>query len=246
MLIYKIGNNQIFFVKYSYYSLIFLNQVILTAKESAISAKLTEIYFKTFERFMDKESDLVQTRILTAILTGLNRSYPFVSAKKQEEFEEQTNMFYRITHTSVFNRSTQALILLFQIHSASGQAPDRYYRALYDRLLAPDLHNSSKLSMFLNLLFRSVNADNNESRVFAFIKRILQVGAQAKPSLVCGMLFLISEIIKRHPKLWTAIQQPEERPSGTDEKDSLYQPFKRDPQYSNANESCFWELVCIF
>ena len=50
--------------------MIFLNQIILTAKEESISVKLTEIYFKTFRRFMDSKSELVQTRILSAILTG--------------------------------------------------------------------------------------------------------------------------------------------------------------------------------
>ena len=173
---------------------------------------------------------------------GLNRSYNFVSKDKQKKFEEQTNMFYKIVHTSLFNRSTQALILLYQVHSASGEnIPDRYYRALYERLFAPDLQHASKLSMFLNLLYRSVNSDQNTTRVYAFIKRALQICPQSKPSLICGILFLISEIIRNRPKLWTCVQQPEE---SIIDNSNVYDPFKREPQFSNANESCLWELVC--
>ena len=54
----------------SYYALILLNQVIITAKEESVSLKLTEIYFTIFRRYMEDTSSLVQTRILTAILTG--------------------------------------------------------------------------------------------------------------------------------------------------------------------------------
>merc|ERR1712137_540901 len=226
-----------------YYALIFLNQVILTTKEENVSLKLTEIYFTVFRRYMEDTSTLVQTRILTAILTGLNRSYPFISAKKQEDFTAQTDVLYKIVHTSAFNRSTQTLMLLFQMH-ASTDVPDRYYRALYDRLLAPDLHHASKVSMFLNLLFRSVNRDGNITRVNAFLKRVLQICSHSKPSLICGMLYLVSEVIKNRPKLRTCIQQPEEASLVATEngEDSYYNGQMREPQFSRAEESCLWEI----
>ena len=218
--------------------------MILTTKEENVSLKLTEIYFTVFRRYMEDTSTLVQTRILTAILTGLNRSYPFISAKKQEDFTAQTDVLYKIVHTSAFNRSTQTLMLLFQMH-ASTDVPDRYYRALYDRLLAPDLHHASKVSMFLNLLFRSVNRDGNITRVNAFLKRILQICSHSKPSLICGMLYLVSEVIKNRPKLRTCIQQPEEASLVATEngEDSYYNGQMREPQFSRAEESCLWEIV---
>ena len=160
-------------------------------------------------------------------------------------------MFYQLVHSSIFNRSTQSLMLLFQVHKTSQNVPDRYYRALYERLTAPDLHHASKISMFLNLLYRSVNGDSNTTRVYAFLKRSLQVCSLAKPSLICGILYLVSEVIKNRPKLWTCIQQPEEASSvevaaGDDTPhQGEYDPFKREPQYSRADESCLWEIVRI-
>ena len=55
--------------------------------------------------------------------------------------------------------------------------------------------------MFLNLLFKAIKADPSEERMRAFIKRLLQV-AEAQPSqLLCGLLFLLSEVLKARPEL---------------------------------------------
>ena len=96
--------------------------------------------------------------------------------------------------------------------------------------------------MFLNLLFRSVNRDSNVSRVYAFLKRSLQICSHSKPSLICGILYLVSEVIKNRPKLRTCIQQPEEAGLAVAEN-SYYNGQMREPQFSKAEESCLWEIV---
>ena len=48
--------------------------------------------------------------------------------------------------------------------------------------------------MFLNVLYQTMKVDKNKDRVFAFVKRILQLCLQEKPSLACGALFMISEV----------------------------------------------------
>lgn len=52
---------------------------------------------------------------------------------------------------------------------------DRYYRALYSKLVTKHYHSESKHLIFFNLLFKSLRADPVIERVQAFIKRILQV-----------------------------------------------------------------------
>jgi ribosome biogenesis protein MAK21 len=74
-----------------------------------------------------------------------------------------------------------------------------------------------------------------------------------KPSFICAGLFLVSEVIKSRPLLWACIQQPEDEElevvcsSTSDASDkprsTSYDPTKRDPKYSNADNSCLWELV---
>jgi ribosome biogenesis protein MAK21 len=58
---------------------------------------------------------------------------------------------------------------------ARASLSDRFYRALYDKLLAPELRTSSKHAMFLNLCFKAMRHDNMAARVAAFAKRLLQV-----------------------------------------------------------------------
>ena len=57
--------------------------------------------------------------------------------------------------------------------------------------------------MFLNLLYRSLKRDESASRLRTFIKRILQVCLTCPPQLACGLLYLVSELIKTRPELKT-------------------------------------------
>ena len=52
---------------------------------------------------------------------------------------------------------------------------DRFYSALYKKILDPSLPTSSKQVMFLNLLYKALKSDPSIDRVKAFIKRLLQV-----------------------------------------------------------------------
>lgn len=71
---------------------------------------------------------------------------------------------------------------------------DRFYRALYDILLHKDLFKSSKQTMFLNVLYKTLKNDNNMARTVAITKRLLQVCMIQKAPFVCGTLFLLSEV----------------------------------------------------
>lgn len=55
--------------------------------------------------------------------------------------------------------------------------------------------------MFLNLLYKSLKADIVLRRVKAFVKRLLQVSCDQKPTFACGALYLVSEVMKAKPGL---------------------------------------------
>ena len=76
----------------------------------------------------------------------------------------------------------------------SDNISDRYYVALYRKLGDPELKRSARQSMFLNLLFKSMKKDTCQRRVFAFIKRLLQVCSYQPPTFVCAALILLSEV----------------------------------------------------
>ncbi|KAI2472162.1 CBF-domain-containing protein [Annulohypoxylon bovei var. microspora] len=203
-------------------------------------------------------------KLVSAILTGVNRAVPFSQAE-QSTLESHLDTLFRITHSSNFNTSIQALMLIQQVAASRHLATDRFYRTLYESLLDPRLITSSKQALYLNLLYRSLKTDVDVRRVKAFVKRMLQVLNLHQPSFVCGIMYLIIDLCVTFPDLKTLINAPEEhddeeaapgvasdapletpadRPEDQSAKaEGVYDGRKRNPEYSNAHRSCLWELV---
>ncbi|KAM7480648.1 hypothetical protein LguiA_028861 [Lonicera macranthoides] len=152
----------------------------------------------------------MDSRLLTALLTGVNRAFPFVSSNEADDIiEVQTPMLFHLVHSKNFNVGVQALMLLDKISSKNQIVSDRFYRALYSKLLLPTAMSSSKEEMFIGLLLRAMKTDINLKRVAAFAKRLLQISLQQPPQYACGCLFLLSEILKARPPLWNMVSQNE-------------------------------------
>lgn len=182
-----------------------------------------------------------------------------------------------MTHSSNFNTSIQALILIQQLSASLPGSNDRFYRTLYESLLDPRLLTSSKQTLYLNLLFRALKSDVNVKRVKAFSKRLLQIIAMHQPSFACGTLYLLREMEGVFTSLRAFIDEPQEDESDEEEifqdvqedhgnsqspksgvnhivggaepkatrPSRVYDGRKRDPEYSNAERSCLWELVSL-
>ena len=182
------------------------------------------------------------SRLIGAILTGVNRALPFAQmhlsddssavyvlpspvhcigsyAETTYSFQKHIDTLFRITHTSTFNISLQALTLILQISttlsapssskaSSSAQASgsafstslrDRFYRTLYASLTDPRLSTSNKQALYLNLVFKALKADHDTGRVAAFVRRFVQVlasgaGAGGAVEFVAGGLYLLGEV----------------------------------------------------
>ncbi|VFQ65516.1 unnamed protein product [Cuscuta campestris] len=151
----------------------------------------------------------MDSRILSALLTGVNRAFPYVASNEADEIVQiQTPILFQLVHSKSFNVGVQALMLLDKISSKNQVISDRFYRALYSKLLLPAAMNSSKEEMFFGLLLRAMKNDINLKRVAAFAKRLLQVSIQQPPQYACGCLFLLSEVLKEKP-LWNMMLQRE-------------------------------------
>lgn len=165
------------------------------------------------------EVEDVNSRLISAVLTGVNRALPFAKVDMNggdDVFKKHIDTLFLITHTSTFNISLQALTLILQISTAlSDSAPpsssknaepsfsrslaDRFYRTLYTSLLDPRLSTSNKQAMYLNLLFKALKADHNLERVKAFVRRFIQilavgVGGTGGVEFVSGGLYLLGEV----------------------------------------------------
>lgn len=152
----------------------------------------------------------MDSRLFKALLTGVNRAFPFVSSEESDEIiEAQMPILFQMVHSRSFNVAVQALMLLDKISSKNQIISDRFYRALYSKMLEPTAMNSSKEGAFFALLLRAMKNDINLKRVAAFSKRLLQVALQQPPQYACGCLFLLSEVLKARPPLWNLVLQNE-------------------------------------
>lgn len=156
--------------------------------------------------------------------------------------ESHLDTLFKIAHSGNFNTGIQALLLIQQISSSRSIANDRFYRTLYESLLDPRLVNSSKQALYLNLLLRALKNDVDNRRVKAFAKRMLQITGLHQPAFACGLLYVVGHLRETFPDISTLIDEAEEVDEAADEKQK-YDGRKRDPEYSNANRSCLWEVV---
>lgn len=206
-------------------------------------------------------------KLVSSLLTGVNRAIPFANAE-DSTLEKHLDTLFRITHSSNFNTSIQALMLIQQLSTSKQLAVDRFYRTLYESLLDPRLITSSKHALYLNLLFRAMKNDVDVRRVKAFVKRLIQVLSLHQPSFACGILFLIAELQTTFPDLRTMLYEAEDNDDDGEEvyrdvrddgmqvdtpaqatsetasrQTTTYDGRKRNPEHSNAHRSCLWELV---
>ncbi|KAK4395034.1 CCAAT/enhancer-binding protein zeta [Sesamum angolense] len=165
-----------------YHAVNFLSQIRLSHKGDGPKAakRLIDIYFALFKVLIseagaapsaakevekasssskkDKLKGTLEThvemdsRLLSALLAGVNRAFPFVSTDEADDvIEVQTPILFQLVHSKNFNVGVQALMLLDKI-SSKNQIEE----------------------MFIALILRAMKNDINIKRVAAFSKRLLQ------------------------------------------------------------------------
>jgi len=211
--------------------------------EPSLAASLMKTYFGLFEAAVvrtDRQQDggkkaagdevtspSAKGKLLSALLTGVNRAYPYLPLKEQSLMNEYVDALYRVAHTATPATSTQALVLLFQVvvvgsshglDSAGGtgrrtedssipsleeleKRRERFYRALYSTLSSRSVlgggGSGRHLTMFFNLLYRAMKIDDDNSRVMAFAKRLLTQALHCSPSVISSSLILLNEVGKQ-------------------------------------------------
>lgn len=192
------------------------------------------------------KSDLaMKGRLLGALLTGVNRAHPYLPTR-DIGMEQHVDSLYKIAHVSPPSACTQALMLLFHLAVGSSSddvdgedkqnmtkvdakvvtaRKDRFYRVLYAKLADPSMLAGRQLTLFFNLVYKSMKYDDNSVRVVAFAKRLLHVAFHQVPSVVSGALFLLSEILKHQPLLQSSI-------FSNDGHGSIFDSTKREPSAS--------------
>ncbi|SCZ95526.1 BZ3501_MvSof-1269-A2-R1_Chr1-3g01760 [Microbotryum saponariae] len=203
------------------------------------------------------EVDETDSKLIAAVLTGVNRAFPFAKIE-DDAFKKRLDTLFRITHSGTFNVSIQALLLIYHVSAAKKAVSDRFYRALYASLYDHRLAGSNKHALYLNLVFKALKQDPNRERVMAVIKRLVQLVLLMDVTFILGGLFIVGEMMATTPGLRKMLTEPEDLPSKLEEakktpqsetapaltlESIAYDGKKREPQFAHAENSCLWELV---
>ncbi|BES89090.1 CBF/Mak21 family [Nesidiocoris tenuis] len=178
-----------------YYGVCCLSQYLFSNNDRQLARNIIEIYFSFFKALIKKGD--VDSRMMGALLMGVKRAYPF--AKLEEgSLTQHIDTLYKLVHLSKFNIALHALCLLQEV---SGSNQDRFYSALYKKLLDPSLGKSCHHAMFINLIYKSLSKDTNPERVKAIVKRLFQLCLYFPVPVVCALLYMISQLIAKRKKL---------------------------------------------
>lgn len=194
--------------RFLYYACIFMNQIVLAGEGGVQNASsLLEAYFSLAGRLLGKSEELENTetqRLFSALLTGINRAYPFakLSSTVAQRYVAQ---LFQLALGWNFNCSIQSLNLLFSIvntksHDIDQRLKDRFYDVLYQVLsrLAV-IEASSKQPLLLNLLFKAMRADSDCERFRAFTKRLLLICSFLQPPFSCAILMMLLQQQRCNP-----------------------------------------------
>ncbi|XP_063991523.1 CCAAT/enhancer-binding protein zeta isoform X2 [Diachasmimorpha longicaudata] len=181
-----------------YYAICLLSQFVLEKGDTEVATTLIDVYFAFFKACLKKgEPD---SRMMAAILAGVNRAYRFADLETIK-IHEHIDSVYRVVHVGSFNVALNALGLLHQVTSNNPSQENRFYTAFYKKLLDPQIGTVSKRAIFLNLLYRVMKSDKNTSRVYAFVKRILQASMYFPACMACATLYSVSQLFKTRKDL---------------------------------------------
>lgn len=167
-----------------YYGICFLTQI----DTKVIAKEVIELYLSFFKACV--KTGAIDSRLIGALLVGVNKSYPHVKSGIQPE---QIQTMYKIVHLAPFNISLQALLLIRQLENN-----DRYYCALYKKISDERLITTSHQAICIHLIYKSIWDDNCTERMISFMKRILQMCLYCPVPMVSGIFCMISRLMKKH------------------------------------------------
>jgi ribosome biogenesis protein MAK21 len=191
-----------------YNSITFLNQLVLHKQDNiqgeSLASSLIKTYFRLFEVAIKPSTENgLQSRLLSALLTGVNRAHLVHQAPPAAATQALLLLF----HVSVGSHNDGAGNVKVRVDESAGAKGrrDRFYRALYAVLSRPNVLEAGKhMTMFYNLLYKAMKHDKEDVRVVAFAKRLLCTTMHSGSSTIAATLFLLDEIGKHHAVVRTS------------------------------------------
>lgn len=197
---------------------------IAPAGRSEVCTKLVHICFALFKVLVQKGA--VNNRTMQAILRCLQKA--ILEAKSADGGDEIMNKdmqdtIYRLVHLADIRISVQTLSLLLQLITLKTEKSDRFYNALYKKMLDMEVTSigTKTGAQFLHIIHRAIHIDPNIHRAQAFIKRFLQIALYMPPQMAAGCLIVINKLLRSRKELGDA-----STPDNRDENDTSGAAFK--------------------
>uniref|UniRef100_A0A182WLV7 CCAAT-binding factor domain-containing protein n=1 Tax=Anopheles minimus TaxID=112268 RepID=A0A182WLV7_9DIPT len=205
--------------------LLFRNNLALSAQHFALAylasiasfgdfatcQKMVNICFSFFKILTEKGE--INSRTMQSILTCLRKAIKNV--KRNVDLAEVVdpkllNVIYRMIHLADIAIGCQGLSLLLEIIERKGREQNRFYNALYRKMLDPQLGSiGPRISnIFFYILHRAIQTDPIPQRAQAFVKRLLQIAFYFPAARLCGALIVISKVLRKRKTLLLDGQEP--------------------------------------
>ena len=92
----------------------FLNQFVFSSDRHEIPTRLLKLYFEFFTTEVSKKYNKISQKILLALLTGVNRAFPFAKRDNDDDIEHNINHLFKLVHNGTFIVALHSLSFLFQ------------------------------------------------------------------------------------------------------------------------------------
>lgn len=186
-----------------HFALCFLAQ-IAPHGNSDVCTKLVNICFSLFNVLVKRGA--VNSKTMQAILRCLQKA--IIEAKPSNGnteimTKEMQDTIYRLVHLADIQITIQTFSLLLQLITIKSEKADRFYNALYRKLLDLNLTiiGNKTAAQFLHIVHRAIHIDQNLSRAQAFLKRLLQLALYLPSQIACGCLVVASKLLKTRKEL---------------------------------------------
>lgn len=195
-----------------HFALCFLAQIAPRGNVQ-LCTKLVEICFSFFKVMVQKGA--VNSKTMHAILRCLKRAIVDARPDGSEGdvlTKDVQDTMYRLIHLADVHVALQTFALLLQIMAVKSGKYDRFYNALYKKMLDINLVNvgPKAAAQFLHIFHRSTYMDANVPRVQAFIKRLLQIAMYFPVQIACGCLIVVDKLLKSRPELGKTVEASSE------------------------------------
>ncbi|XP_030570913.1 uncharacterized protein F23B12.7 isoform X2 [Drosophila novamexicana] len=190
-----------------HFALCFLSSIAPSGRPE-VCTKLVNICFALFKVLVQKGA--VNNRTMQAILRCLQKAITEAQpAKGSTELltKEMQDTIYRLVHLADIRVSVQTLGLLLQLVTVKTEKSDRFYNALYIKLLDLNLINigGKTAAQLLHIVHRAIHTDKHVARAQAFVKRLLQLALYAPPNMAAGCLIVLHKLLRMRRELVAGI-----------------------------------------